>query len=242
MVYTRKQNSTESEAAQKQSAKPLAQAFNDQRDSTSLQLKQQQFMQAAQAPAQLKAAEAIQLNRGARARALVNQGLQDMANDEAGAADAYDEDYDEDDGVQDAGAVEYEEDDDEAVAGEEDAEEDEAQAPGYPITVNGQQFNLAAGDISGGTLEPVPGRTNGDVQLRFNLGRHLIVLHVHPTAGSGGTPTGGGSSLNGHVGAVPGNVPQNIVDLIAAHPNYATVVASCAPRSAASASDNWRRN
>lgn len=53
MAFTTRQASSEQKSAQEAAAKPSTQLFNDQRTSTAAQLKQQQLMQAAQAPAQL---------------------------------------------------------------------------------------------------------------------------------------------------------------------------------------------
>lgn len=56
MAFTTRQAASEEKSAQ-QAAKPSVQLFNDQRASTSVQLKQQQLMQTAQSPAQLAAEE-----------------------------------------------------------------------------------------------------------------------------------------------------------------------------------------
>lgn len=57
MAFTTRQAASEQKSAQEAAAKPSAQLFSDQRASTSVQLKQQQLMQAAQVPAQLAAEE-----------------------------------------------------------------------------------------------------------------------------------------------------------------------------------------
>lgn len=53
MAFTTRQAASEQKSAQEAAAKPSTQLFSDQRTSTAAQLKQQQLMQAAQAPAQL---------------------------------------------------------------------------------------------------------------------------------------------------------------------------------------------
>lgn len=57
MAFTTRQAASEQKSAEEAAAKPSAQLFNDQRASTGVQLKQQQLMQASQAPAQLAGEE-----------------------------------------------------------------------------------------------------------------------------------------------------------------------------------------
>lgn len=57
MAFTTRQAASEDKSAQQAAVKPSVQLFNDQRASTSVQLKQQQLMQAAQSPAQFAAEE-----------------------------------------------------------------------------------------------------------------------------------------------------------------------------------------
>lgn len=57
MAFTTRQAASEDKSAQQAAVKPSVQLFNDQRASTSVQLKQQQLMQTAQSPAQFAAEE-----------------------------------------------------------------------------------------------------------------------------------------------------------------------------------------
>lgn len=57
MAFTTRQAVSEEKSAQQAAVKPSVQLFNDQRASTSVQLKQQQLMQTAQSPAQFAAEE-----------------------------------------------------------------------------------------------------------------------------------------------------------------------------------------
>lgn len=57
MAFTTRQAASEQKSAQEAAAKPSTQLFSDQRASTSVQLKQQELMQGAQAPAQLAGEE-----------------------------------------------------------------------------------------------------------------------------------------------------------------------------------------
>lgn len=111
----------------------------------------------------------------------------------------------------------------------------------HSITVNGHHLQLSNAEIASGTLQAVPGRTNGDVELIVTRAGQRISLHVHPTAGSNSTPTGGGSALNNRAGAVPGNVPQTIVARIALRADYVTVTQACKPAATGADSGSWRK-
>lgn len=107
----------------------------------------------------------------------------------------------------------------------------------HEVTINGQRLEITDEQIRNGTLQPVAGRQNGDVELIIR--RHpagTICLHVHARDGG----TGGGMSLNRQVDV--SNTPHAIVAAIVARGDYRTVVRHCSPApSRAEASNNWRR-
>jgi hypothetical protein len=103
----------------------------------------------------------------------------------------------------------------------------------FAVTVNRRHFQIPDSALMTGTLQPVADRNNGDVELIWDSGAGIVSLHVHPNG------VGGGSSLDGSVGAVPGNVPDAIVRRIMARADYAGIVASCTPTSRADVG-SWR--
>lgn len=92
-------------------------------------------------------------------------------------------------------------------------------------------------DIAKGTLQPIAGRTNGDIELVIASGVSPVVIHVHPYVGSGGTP-GGGAVAIGRAWST-GNASSEIVTKIAERPDYKDVVAAAAPKRRADG--NWKK-
>jgi hypothetical protein len=98
--------------------------------------------------------------------------------------------------------------------------------------------DISDAEIDQGTVRPIHGRTNGDVELVASAGGKRVTVHIHPYAGSGSTPTGGGISVDGQV--YGDNAPGDIVERIAKHAGFAAAVEKAKPPSTADASDNWR--
>jgi len=104
----------------------------------------------------------------------------------------------------------------------------------YAVTVRQRHFQIPDSALMTGTLRPVPGRNNGDVELLWDSPEGVVSLHVHPNG------VGGGSSLNGRAGPVPGNVPTAIVRRIMARADFKSIVDSCSPKSKAD-EGSWRK-
>ena len=111
-----------------------------------------------------------------------------------------------------------------------------AEAPPKTYTLFDGRTRITDADILRGVVRPIAGRTNGDVELVINSTPETVTIHVHPYAGSGSSPTGGGVMIGRNLNA--DNAPQEIVNKIREHQDFDTVVKAAAPKSHA---DEWRK-
>jgi hypothetical protein len=99
---------------------------------------------------------------------------------------------------------------------------------------------ISDADIAKGTLQPIAGRTSGDVELVIESGMKTITIHVHPYAGSRETPTGGGVKIGSTLSK--DNAPQAVVDKIAERADFEDVVKKAAGATGTSAATReWRK-
>lgn len=121
------------------------------------------------------------------------------------------------------------------VEGDDDAvTELAAEAPPKTYTLFDGRTKITDSDILRGVVHPIEGRTNGDVELVITSTTEVITIHVHPYAGSGSTPTGGGVKIGRNLSL--DNAPQEIVNKIREHKDFDSAVKSADPKARADAS------